>query len=319
MRFLREFMARDSVLFAISMLVAILFVTSVYRDSDIMARETRTVTMRYTPNVGDNFVVVSEPIDVAVTLDGAKWRFQDERNFMGNFPEIPVAVTAGVEEYDVPWPLVPAGVKVKDLRPGKTTLDVRRRLETTVRVVPRITGEPAAGFVSDVPIVTPSVLTVFVPEGVDMPDYVETKPIDVTGAESTRTVDVMEPVFPPHMKPLADASSVRVEVPIAPRVDKRLLGPIPVEVRGVPRHLQVQIDPPLVSLLIRAPNTYEPRAKMRAVIDFTALDGAAVGEIGRYPGIAYRLDGLPNPMPADVSFEAMPQVVTVTVTARDNQ
>ncbi len=152
------------------------------------------------------------------------------------------------------------------------------------------TGQVAEGYKLTNIDVTPPNVVVFSsnPDLLDqLPGYVETEPIDLTGAQDYLETPALLNL--PEGVSVVNDQKVLVQVSIAP-IESNLTLPLPVEVVGLSPGLAAEVAPETVDVIISGPlpvlNNLKP-SDMRMVVDLTGLD------LGTYT-LEPRMDFLPG-------------------------
>jgi YbbR domain-containing protein len=142
--------------------------------------------------------------------------------------------------------------------PAEVTADVRIRrrvgFKPDVEVVPNLRVVPAEGYrLGDVEV-EPSVVTLKGPPSIldEMPGFVETLPISVTGA----TADLVEHQFltVPNGVAVIDVNFVTVTVKVRPIQSSRTMTVV-VELGGVPQGWIATASPDVVDVILEGPDT----------------------------------------------------------------
>lgn len=168
-----------------------------------------------------------------------------------------------------------AGVK---LSPSRATVTVAVRQlggYRDVAVKVHLTGQVANGYRITNVTVSPPVVTVFSqePQKVrDLPGFVETEPLDITGA--TDDIDARLKLVLPEGISLVGEDTVLVQVSIA-AIETSITMSLPVEVTGVGTGLEVkEISPKLVDVILSGPlpvlESLQP-SSVRITVDATDL------------------------------------------------
>jgi len=201
---------------------------------------------------------------------------------------------------------------VSDVKISPSTVQVNQQISllggyrnVVVKVV--TTGEVAEGYWLTNISVSPPNVTVFSsdPQLVDeIPGYVETKPVDLTGLSDD--VDIRATLNLPQDVTLAGEESVLIRLSIA-ALEGSLPITLPVEVVGLSPELSAQISPETVDVLITGPlpliNSLTPGG-IRVSVDLTGM------KPGTYQ-VVPTVDLLPNQLEV---ASIMPQNLEVTIT-----
>jgi len=176
----------------------------------------------------------------------------------------------------------------------------------TVAIKPETVGQPAPGYRLTHISVSPPTVTVFSsnPQLVnELPGYVETNPMDITGI--TDDVEIRMDLNLPDGMELVGDPSVLVQVGVA-AIEGSLTLSLPVETLGLPPELQASIAPTNVDLIVSGPlpvlDTLSADS-FRVVVDLGGLE----------PGV-YQLAPVIDLIPGQVSIDTiLPETVEVTV------
>lgn len=168
--------------------------------------------------------------------------------------------------------------------PGRITL-IPERVRVTVPIIQlgryrelavqvKTTGQWATGYRLTSITVSPPTVTVFSPDPErinQLPGFVETEPIDLTGASDDVVVNV--DLNLPEGVSLVGRETVLVQVSIA-AIENNLIVNLPVEVIGLSPEYQVQISPETVDVILFGPlpvlEELTPE-NVRVVVDLTDL------------------------------------------------
>lgn len=178
----------------------------------------------------------------------------------------------------------------------------------TVVVKVVTTGQLANGYRLTNVSVSPPTVTVFSSDPArvnDLPGFVETQPVDLTGVDDD--VEIRVGLNLPEGVSLVGEQSVLVQISVA-AIEGSLTVTLPVEILGLPPGLNAQIAPPVVDVLVSGPlpilDTLTS-ASFRAVVDLTGLD----------PG-TYQLAPVVDLVPESIVVESiLPQTVEVIIGA----
>lgn len=169
------------------------------------------------------------------------------------------------------------------------------------------TGQVANGYRLTNITVTPPTVTVSSANPLavnELPGFVETLPVDITGL--TDDIEVNVDLNLPEGITLVREPSVLVQVNVA-AIESSLTIPLPVEILGLPPELQASISPATVDVIVSGPipilDTLSPLS-FRLVIDLTNLQ----------PGV-YQITPVLDLIPEQVQVESiLPERVEVTIT-----
>jgi YbbR domain-containing protein len=160
----------------------------------------------------------------------------------------------------------------------QVAIGVRRRLgyKPDVQVVPDLRGEPAEGYRRGSVAVEPSTVTLQGPNAVldEMPSFVKTQPISITGA--TEELTVRRPLTVPVSVIVVEVNLVTVTVDILPVLSGRTVTRT-VEVQGLRQEWRATLSPPVVEVLIEGPEAQLDAltpADLRILVD---LSGYGLG------------------------------------------
>jgi YbbR domain-containing protein len=133
---------------------------------------------------------------------------------------------------------------------------VRRRVgyKPDVQVIPDVRGDPAIGYRRASVSVAPSTVTLAGPSAAlnEMPGFVETLPISITGATEVLTYRV--PVTLPTNVVVVGINLVTVTVDILPILGSRAMTDV-VEVQGLSRGWEATLSPGVVEVILEGPDT----------------------------------------------------------------
>jgi len=164
------------------------------------------------------------------------------------------------------------------IEPERTTITVAVRQlggYRDVAVKVRLAGQVANGYRITNVTVSPPVVTVFSPEPQkvrDLPGFVETEPLDITGA--TDDIDARLKLVLPEGISLVGEDTVLVQVGVA-AIETSITMSLPVEVTGLDTNLEVkEISPQLVDVILSGPlpvlESLQPSA-VRVTVDASGL------------------------------------------------
>jgi YbbR domain-containing protein len=135
------------------------------------------------------------------------------------------------------------------------SLRVRRRVgyKPDVEVVPDVRGDPAPGYRRGSVSVEPSTVTLAGPSQVlnDLPGFVETLPISITGA--TAVLTERTPLTIPTNVVVVGIDFVTVTVDILPILSSRTMTSV-VEIRNLAQGRQATLSPPEVDVILEGPD-----------------------------------------------------------------
>ncbi len=146
--------------------------------------------------------------------------------------------------------------------------------DVSVRVVMR--GQPAAGYLVANIAVFPPVVTLFSPDPtkvLEIPGFVETEPVDITGA--TEDLELRVPLNVPEGVQVVGEDRVLVQITIQP-VRSSLTVQLPVEVVGLPPAWQAEVAPDIVDVILFGPlvelQKVKPQETVRAFVNVDGLE-----------------------------------------------
>lgn len=176
----------------------------------------------------------------------------------------------------------------------------------TVVIKPVTNGKLASGYRLTNISVTPLSVTVFSsnPQFInELPGYVETKPIDITGLNDD--IDIRAELNLPPEITLVGEQSVLVQIGVA-AIEGSLTVSLPIEAQGLPPEQMAHISPSVVDVIVTGPlpvlDTLTP-ASFRAVVQLNGM-----GE-GTYP-----VQPMVDLVPAQVQVQSiLPETVEVTI------
>ncbi|MGC9332908.1 MAG: CdaR family protein [Anaerolineae bacterium] len=160
----------------------------------------------------------------------------------------------------------------------EVTIGVRRRVgfKPDVQVVPDLRGDPAPGYRRGSVSVDPSTVTLQGPTAVlaDLPGFVTTFPISITGA--TEDITVRRPLTVPNSVVIVEGNYVLVSVEILPVMSSRTLTRT-VEIEGLGQGWQAILSPPLVQVIVEGPEALLDDLSPEALQVFVNLSGYTLG------------------------------------------
>lgn len=135
-------------------------------------------------------------------------------------------------------------------------IGVRRRVgyKPDVEVIPDVRGDPALGYRRGTVLVEPSTVTLAGPSSVleNLPGFVETLPISITGA--TSVITERTPLTVPTNVVVVGVNFVTVTVEILPILSSRTMTSV-VETQGLPQGWLATLSPGEVDVLLEGPDT----------------------------------------------------------------
>ncbi len=158
------------------------------------------------------------------------------------------------------------------------SIRVRRRVgyKPDVEVVPDVRGDPAAGYRRGSVSVEPSTVTLAGPSQVlnDLPGFVKTLPISITGA--TAVLTERTPLTIPTNVVVVGIDFVTVTVDILPILSSRTMTSV-VEIRNLAQGRQATLSPPEVDVILEGPDTLVTELTPEDVQVFVNLFGLPLG------------------------------------------
>lgn len=158
------------------------------------------------------------------------------------------------------------------------SIRVRRRVgyKPDVEVVPDVRGDPAPGYRQGSVSVEPSTVTLAGPSQVlnDLPGFVETLPISITGA--TAVLTDRTPLTVPTNVVVVGVDFVTVTVDILPILSSRTMTSV-VEIRNLAQGRQATLSPPEVDVILEGPDVLVTEVTPEDVQVFVNLFGLELG------------------------------------------
>jgi YbbR domain-containing protein len=160
----------------------------------------------------------------------------------------------------------------------EVSIRVRRRVgyKPDVEVVPDVRGDPAPGYRRGSVSVEPSTVTLAGPSQVlnDLPGFVETLPISITGA--TEVLTERTPLTVPTNVVVVGIDFVTVTVDILPILSSRTMTSV-VEIRNLAQGRQATLSPPEVDVILEGPDALVTELTHEDVQVFVNLFGLELG------------------------------------------
>lgn len=160
----------------------------------------------------------------------------------------------------------------------EVSIRVRRRVgyKPDVEVVPDVRGDPAPGYRRGSVSVEPSTVTLAGPSQVlnDLPGFVETLPISITGA--TAVLTERTPLTMPTNVVVVGVDFVTVTVDILPILSSRTMTGV-VEIRNLAQGRQATLSPPEVDVILEGPDTLVTGLTPEDIQVFVNLFGLELG------------------------------------------
>jgi YbbR domain-containing protein len=171
----------------------------------------------------------------------------------------------------------PSGIEVAQVNPSTIQLEFERSVTRSVRVVPSIDGEPAAGYeVVGYTCQPAEVEVVGAATIVRQLDKVSTDPVSVAGATGPVRQAVTMGVTAPGLR-LKTPGKATVTVTIRPVPMEREIRDVPVRLRNLPSRLTGYLTPKSVTIGVRGPRQIVETLSSEAL-------AASVDVAGRRPG-----------------------------------
>lgn len=171
----------------------------------------------------------------------------------------------------------PIGVDVVRVTPEMVPLRFEKSVTRSVRVVPKVEGEPALGFVAGAASVEPASVEVSGPESaMQRLQEAKTLPVSVSGRRSLVREEVAIDVRGGSLR-LTTPVTATVTVPIQPRPIDRLILSVPVRVRNAGRGRSAQVLPAVVAVAVHGPQDVVEALRADAVSAFVDLAGLRPG------------------------------------------
>jgi YbbR domain-containing protein len=167
------------------------------------------------------FVVINPVQNVNVRLGGSKKAIRQLNSSMVDVQVDLSRRPPGVNEITLSSEnvLAPDGLEVAMVEPGTIRVDLEREITQRLPVVPKLTGEPAAGSVLQEPEVFPSQVLVTGPEStLARVESLITRPISLDGHALTFEESVAV-IAPDPLIQIVQPAKVTVRVPLRPPAD----------------------------------------------------------------------------------------------------
>ncbi len=162
--------------------------------------------------------------------------------------------------------------------------------DVSVRV--RIEGQPKRGYHVANIAVYPPVVTLYTPnpaEALKLPGFVETEPVDITGA--TADVEVRVPLVLPEGVQVVGENKVLVQIAIEP-IESSVQVQLPVEVVGLRPEYYATVSPQTVDVVFLGPADVMQNFKLESVRAFVDVEGLEPGTYTLPVEIEVLLDGV---------------------------
>ena len=173
-------------------------------------------------------------------------------------------------------------------------------------IKPVTNGKLAPGYRLTNISVTPLSVTVFSsnPQFInELPGYVETKPIDITGLNDD--IDIRAELNLPPEITLVGEQSVLVQIGVA-AIEGSLTVSLPIEAQGLPPEQMAQISPSVVDVIVTGP--------LPVLDTLTAASFRAVVQLNGMGEGTYQVQPVVDLVPAQVQVQSiLPETVEVTI------
>lgn len=316
---------RSGFLRVFSFIAAVVLIATTYSWADLIKQSEQEFVYYFQPKAAPGYVVISDPVEVRVTFRGSE-RAREElasetrREITHALEALPKGKgEPSVREHSVRIPEPDENSRLTFVRmdPETVSVQVDESVTLDVKIRPVQQAEPAAGYHVRAITADPESVSLRLPRSF-APAVVEisTVPVSIRNLDANSTFENVA-LDLPNFIVLDDSEpeTVTVKVEIVPEREIRLLDPVLVEVRGVPRGYEVTAQPSYISIQAQVPKEREGgRVKdMHARVDAKNLPRDESGAIieGQHPGFEVKLDGLPS-WAANVQIR--PESVSLTVT-----
>lgn len=198
----------------------------------------------------------------------------------------------------------PQGISVLEVDPTSFTIDIDRRMEKSVPIVPDLNNDPAPGYVVSTVVASPSSIKLSGPASMlEKISGVRTTPIELAGlTERTRKSVALNLNHSPYVQPVEN-SPVEVEIMVEERIIEKWIETL-VHTTGTGHTCHIR--PERIQLLLRGPeNTIRELVQGSGIhvrVDVKALD----------PGTYVRHAVIVPPLNTTL-VEAKPELFTVEV------
>jgi len=187
------------------------------------------------------------------------------------------------------FPNIPSGVSIASIRPSYIAVRIEKEVSRVLPVTPILKGQVAHGYRIDRYTLSDREATLIGPTSlVDRTDYLETAPIDISGATKTRVREVPIRLPAPSTR-LSTTEPIAVTVHIVEEVIERTLEGVPVGAPGVDG---AEVEPREVTVTLKGPLRLVEPLKPADLKARVALDPAQV-KVGHQRTVVV-LDGLPT-------------------------
>jgi YbbR domain-containing protein len=172
----------------------------------------------------------------------------------------------------------PFGVQVVQVSPATVALSFEPSKTRTVRVTPKIEGQPDTGFVMGSVTVTPSTVEVMGPESsVSRVTEAVTEPVTIAGAKAALTETVTIGFLDPALR-LKTPRQATVTVQVFSGPDAKVVHDRPIHLRNIAQGLSAQALPSVADVTLRGTKKGLTRIENNDVLPFVDVEGLGVGE-----------------------------------------
>ena len=172
----------------------------------------------------------------------------------------------------------PFGVQIVQVSPSSVALSFETSKTRTVRVTPKIEGQPDPNFVVGSKKVSPSTVEVIGPESsVNRVTEAVTEPVNISGARSPVTETVTVGFVDPALR-LRTPRQATVTVQIFSGPDTRTLRNRPIHVRNMAPGLTAEVTPSAADVTLRGTHQSLGRLNIETLAAFVDVSGLGVGE-----------------------------------------
>jgi len=170
----------------------------------------------------------------------------------------------------------PFGLEVTQVAPGSVTAMLELAGSKSVEVQPAVDGIPAPGFVVSRIVSEPASVMVEGPaRRVAATTAATTDRVSINGARESVTQSVSVGVVDSALR-LHESTTARVTVTIEP-AGERLFAAVRVTVKNLPPHSRATVEPVVVSVLLRGPETMLARLDARGIGPYVDVKGLGPG------------------------------------------
>jgi YbbR domain-containing protein len=172
----------------------------------------------------------------------------------------------------------PTGVRVQNVVPTTVSLTFEVSVSKSVPVVAAVEGTPAPGYVVGKVVASPAMVEVVGPESeVKRLTRATTEPVKLTGA-TARVRDVVTIGLLENAARLRVPRSAVVTVDVLPAPIERVVGQVPVVLRGAPRGARVSGSPRQVTVTARGPGNLVRNLSPQAIPAWVDVSGLQRGQ-----------------------------------------